>query len=190
MKKTNATERKKRSPIWLLPENQFIELVKKSNRIRDVLGFFGLVCKGGNFYTAKARIAYLKLDTSHFASRTESSAIGRRVSEKAFRENWLVRDSKFSRNAVKSNLLRLKLLPWKCFGCGNEGEWRGKKLSLQLEHRNGKSNDNRLENLGFLCPNCHSQTETYAGKSCRGRGRTYKETASKAVEFTNSSTRQ
>ena len=43
-----------------------------------------------------------------------------------------------------------------------------KKLSLQLDHINGINNDHRIENLRFLCPNCHSQTETYAGKN-KGR---------------------
>jgi 5-methylcytosine-specific restriction endonuclease McrA len=41
----------------------------------------------------------------------------------------------------------------------------GKPLSLHLDHKNGKNNDHRIENLRFLCPNCHSQTATYAGKN-------------------------
>ena len=49
--------------------------------------------------------------------------------------------------------------------CGNEGFWNGKKLVLQLEHKNGIHNDHRVENLCFLCPNCHSQTDTYSGKN-------------------------
>lgn len=49
--------------------------------------------------------------------------------------------------------------------CGNIGEWQGQKLVLQLDHINGKNNDHRIENLRFLCPNCHSITETYAGKN-------------------------
>jgi hypothetical protein len=43
--------------------------------------------------------------------------------------------------------------------------WQGSKLVLQLEHKNGKSNDNRIENICFLCPNCHSQTLTYCGRN-------------------------
>jgi hypothetical protein len=49
--------------------------------------------------------------------------------------------------------------------CGNDGKWNGEKLSLHLEHKNGVNDDNRLINLTFLCPNCHSQTKTYSGKN-------------------------
>jgi len=57
------------------------------------------------------------------------------------------------------------MLDYKCNYCGNDGEYNGKPLSLHLDHINGINDDNRLDNLRFLCPNCHSQTETYGGKS-------------------------
>lgn len=58
-------------------------------------------------------------------------------------------------------------MEYKCACCGNTGEWNGRPLVLQLDHINGDNCDNRLENLRFLCPNCHSQTDTFAGRNCK-----------------------
>ncbi|MBX9580218.1 MAG: HNH endonuclease [Gemmataceae bacterium] len=57
-----------------------------------------------------------------------------------------------------------------CTRCGIS-EWQGCPLSLHLDHVNGVNNDNRLENLRFLCPNCHSQTESYCKKGRGGAAR-------------------
>lgn len=54
-----------------------------------------------------------------------------------------------------------------CAICGLGEAWNGMPLTLQLDHVNGVYDDNRLENLRWLCPNCHSQTATFAGKGKR-----------------------
>jgi Zn finger protein HypA/HybF involved in hydrogenase expression len=66
---------------------------------------------------------------------------------------------------LKNKILKANLLRYECKKCANKGDWFGKKLSLQLDHINGNNRDNRIENLRFLCPNCHSQTTTFAGKN-------------------------
>jgi len=69
-----------------------------------------------------------------------------------------------TRASVRKEILRNNFLPYNCSECGIE-EWNGKKLSLHLDHINGKNGDHRLDNLRFLCPNCHSQSSTYAGRN-------------------------
>ena len=67
---------------------------------------------------------------------------------------------------VKRILLSENIIENKCEECGIS-EWQGKKLVCHLDHINGDCHDHRLDNLRMLCPNCHSQTETYAGKNSR-----------------------
>lgn len=110
----------------------------------------------------KKRIAELDCDISHFSQTANAN----NVSTKYSLQEILVENSQYTaRSRLKIRLLNEGLLEYKCALCGNIGEWQGKPLSLQLDHKNGINNDNRLENLRFLCPNCHSQTETYAGKN-------------------------
>lgn len=82
-----------------------------------------------------------------------------------------VKGTKFQGSALRKWVLTYELLPYKCAteGCllSFKVEWNGKLITLDLDHANGDNTDNRLENLRFLCPNCHSQTETYKGRNVR-----------------------
>lgn len=162
---TNIDKRRKRTSIvWKLSDESFIELVENSKSIKDVLCFFNMQNKGNNFLTVKTRIQEMNLTTDHFLSRIEASNLTRTLSLERFKNEWLLENSDKSRFNLKKYLLKFKLLDYVCDKCGNIGEWMGDRIILQLEHINGVSNDNRIENLCFLCPNCHSQTPTYAGK--------------------------
>ena len=66
--------------------------------------------------------------------------------------------------------------PYKCEECGNPGEWRGRILTLHVDHVDGNRMDCRRENLRFLCPNCHSQTTTFGNRG-RFAGMTLEEIA-------------
>ena len=79
-------------------------------------------------------------------------------------ETVLGRGRRRTRHHVKLRLLQAGLKDAHCEECGLS-EWRGKAPSLELHHVNGDGLDNRLENLLLLCPNCHSQTDTWGGRN-------------------------
>jgi 5-methylcytosine-specific restriction endonuclease McrA len=71
-------------------------------------------------------------------------------------------------DTLKAKLIRENMLLYACAECGLTDLWNGKPLVLQIDHINGSKRDNSLSNLRLLCPNCHSQTDTYAGRKLKG----------------------
>lgn len=67
---------------------------------------------------------------------------------------------------IRKRLIKAGLLLALCAECGIV-TWRGHAIALELHHINGDGKDNRLENLALLCPNCHSQTDSWGGRNCR-----------------------
>jgi 5-methylcytosine-specific restriction endonuclease McrA len=80
--------------------------------------------------------------------------------EDVFRENSL-----YNRSNLRARVIKEKLINYKCAICGIDGYWNYNKLTLQIDHINGNGTDHRIENLRFLCPNCHSQTETFGARN-------------------------
>jgi len=79
--------------------------------------------------------------------------------EEVFKEN-----STYSNELIKQRIVTQELLEYKCSKCQIES-WQGETIVLDLDHINGNNTDNRLINLRYLCPNCHSQTDTYKGRN-------------------------
>lgn len=70
----------------------------------------------------------------------------------------------FQTNKLKQRLLNEGVMENKCSCCGIS-EWNNKPITMQLDHIDGNSKNHLLENLRMLCPNCHSQTDTWCGKN-------------------------
>jgi 5-methylcytosine-specific restriction endonuclease McrA len=157
----------KRSLLWTISKEDLQKLVSQSQTYSAILVCLGLCSKGsGNHHRLKQRIEEEGIDCSHIKGGRQNN-LGRK-----FRRDWIPLDKILVKNSAYTNRQRLKLrlvkerlLVYKCAICGLIDEWMGKSLGLQLDHINGIFNDNRLENLRFLCPNCHSQSGTFAGKN-------------------------
>jgi hypothetical protein len=111
-----------------------------------------------------SQIERLNIDTQHWVGQGHLFGKTHDWSNKLPIEELLQKDSNHNSHHLRSRLIKEGLMENICKECGIL-DWRGKSLSLHLDHINGDKHDNRLENLRLLCPNCHSQTETYCGKN-------------------------
>lgn len=147
-------------------------LAKDSVGITDLLNKLGLSCSGGSYrsitnYLREYNINPIWLNAGQNWSKG-LTVLDPRI-EKQAKSIRYPDDVLFSKNAPTvsgSRLMkRLKQLGWKhkCIVC-NLCEWNNKSIPLDVDHINGIPNDNRLENLRFLCPNCHRQTDTWGNK--------------------------
>jgi hypothetical protein len=150
--------------IYKLSDEQFVELLKKSSTISEVLFKLGYTVKGNSwgYSQIKRRMDDLNLDHSIFKGK--SAIIKTTKLNNVKKEDILKENCKHQRTVLRRYIIKNNLIPYKCAICGCT-EWQGKTLSLELDHINGINNDNRLENLRFLCPNCHSQTSTYGSRN-------------------------
>lgn len=152
----------KSSIIWSISKIELQNIINSSNSFKEVLTKLDLKYdSGGNYKTLKNRIKIDNIDISHILCNRY-----KKTKSKIKDINTLfVVDSNTNRNIIKSHIIKSNLIEYSCNKCGLKDSWQNETLVLQLEHKNGISNDNRIENLCFLCPNCHSQTKTFSGKN-------------------------
>jgi len=153
------------SRLDLIPKETLEELVKNSISFMDILKSLGYSKKGtGNYRTLKKKLRFYNINFSHITNNSKNYKI-RKKRSKIPLELILVENSEYNRGELKRRLIKGGILQNKCFICDLDNNWYNKPLTLQLDHINGISNDNRIENLRLLCPNCHSQTPSFSGKN-------------------------
>jgi Zn finger protein HypA/HybF involved in hydrogenase expression len=159
---------------------EFLEhVVKNSFSIAETLRKLNIKPIGQHYKKFHRWLLEWKIDMSHFGERgrhRNRTGLSNGNRKKTL-EEILTENSYYNGTKLKFRLVESKIKEWKCDECDNT-EWNGKKIPLELEHCNGISSDNRLENLKILCPNCHAQTEHYRGKnkkSCRNERRELKQ---------------
>ncbi|MFF7953039.1 HNH endonuclease signature motif containing protein [Streptomyces griseorubiginosus] len=146
-------------------------VVAASTSVNDVLRRLGLDVVGGHHTNISRRIKAYGIDTSHFAPvvRTERQRYNQR---RRTAEEILVEDTSPDARRVPSSRLKRAMrelgVDECCAMCGSDGVWLGEPLPLEVDHIDGNWRNNRVENLRLLCPNCHSTTDSYRGRS-KGR---------------------
>ncbi len=151
-------------------DEQLMLAVKNNTSVSGVIMQLKMKLAGGTHAVIKHRIKQLELDNSHFTGSGWCNGdhhinfVNRFV--KMPLEKILTQESTYQNtSALKKRLLQEGLLFNKCYVCNCNPTWNELPLVLQLDHINGKRIDNRIVNLRLLCPNCHSQTASFAGKN-------------------------
>ena len=142
------------------------EIVYKSTSRKEVLDKLKIRNSGGNFKTLKKYLELYSIETDHFIKNYDKM-VHRNQTNKTPMYDILIENSNFSRNQLKNRLYDEGFRERKCCLCGQGEEWNGMKISLILDHINGVHNDNRIDNLRIVCPNCNAGLDTFAGKNNR-----------------------
>ncbi len=158
-----------KSILWKLSLNELQSLFDSSSSIKNILIKLHLRPYSFNYKLLENRATENKVSMDGFFKNRDEEKNKHliKIRNKIPDELVFVENSKHSRQDIKRRVINQKIISYKCLICKSPPNWMNKKLSLQLDHINGVYDDNRIENLRFLCPNCHSQTENFAGKGLK-----------------------
>jgi hypothetical protein len=148
-------------------EAQAREAIAASRSWAEALRQMQYCPTGGNPKTLKKWAERWGIPTDHFDPHAASLS-GLRRGRRPLEEH-LTEHSGISRSALKERLYEAGLKERACELCGQDEQWQGRQMSLIIDHVNGVRDDNRLENLRIVCPNCAATLDTHCGRAHPGR---------------------
>jgi hypothetical protein len=129
----------------------------------ETLRRLGMCATGGAQEVLKKYTRLWGISTDHFDPYAAVRGSGKQ--RRRALDEILVEHSSFARNHLKERLYDAGLKQPRCELCGQDELWRGRTMGMILDHINGVSNDNRLENLRIVCPNCAATLDTHCARS-------------------------
>lgn len=158
----------KRGVVWSVESSEFRRVFDNSTSIKQALMSLGLRNTGGSYETFKARCEAEGIDLAEIEKRRSEEnarrlAVHRGVVETAPLSSLLVVGGRYNRSHLKARLVAEGVLDSsRCSVCGMGDVWNGHPIVMVLDHINGVRDDNRLDNLRLVCPNCNSQLPTFS----------------------------
>lgn len=150
-----------------MTDSDFIDLVRESVSVGDICKKLGTRKGGGIFTNIQRRIENMNLNTNHFIDGRIGEHSPTHISKEEFMGR-LADNCEMDSGWMKKKIIEFSLIPNKCHKCQLVNIWNGEPLTLHMDHIDGDYMNNSLNNLRFLCPNCHSQTPTFSmGKRIR-----------------------
>jgi len=146
-------------------EQQLKSAVENSKSYRQVLHKLGLIEAGGNYEQIRKYIKEYNFDIKHFTGKVWNKGLRGIGKPRLSLESILVKNSSYQSFKLKKRLFVAGIKKQKCEKCGWAQKNADGYLPLELDHINGDHNDNRLENLRVLCPNCHSLKPNHRGRN-------------------------
>ena len=144
---------------------QLREVIAESLSWAECLRKLGLRAAGGNFKTIQRHARVWGISTEHFDPGAARNRVLREANPTRPLDQILVENSTYHRANLKRRLYAEGVKERRCELCGQDEEWNGARMSLILDHVNGVHDDNRLENLQIVCPNCAATLATHCGRN-------------------------
>ncbi|MFF2331396.1 MULTISPECIES: HNH endonuclease [unclassified Streptomyces] len=165
---TSHFTRGRRYAVGVLDRAALASAVETSLSLANTLKLLGLADNGAGRALVKRSIEAHGISTDHFTGQGHFLGTSSPYRKSAMD---ILRRPAPPAPRTRTALLRRALddlgVPHECAACGIGDLWQGKRLVLEIDHINGDPIDNRRENLRYLCPSCHSQTESFSNR--RGR---------------------
>jgi len=135
-------------------DSVLLDIWNRSDSINQFLLALGVGNSGGAWYHYKRRLVTLGIDLSDCTLNGRSR--GGLTTAKFRNKETIKKRIRLKRLTLKKSM-DLENVIYACIKC-SLSEWKGKKLKLHIHHKNHDKTDNRIDNLEYLCPNCHSIT--------------------------------
>lgn len=158
---------KRHSRTGSLTDEDLQKIVNECYSLTQVIEKVGWTLSGSAHKFIRRELVNRNIDFSHFRFAGANFGVFHKGGKSTSFEKMSLRKKRVSGQSLRRRMITEKLKKDQCEICGQLPKHNGKSLVLQVNHKDGDKTNNKLENLEIICPNCHTQTETFTGKNIR-----------------------